>query len=49
MRQTCEECGDFTDCNEDGVCFNCLQERHDLEEWLPEDGYDEEEVEEDED
>jgi rRNA maturation protein Nop10 len=42
MRQKCEECGDYTECDDDSVCFNCRQDQYDLEEWLPEDGYDEE-------
>ena len=45
MRQTCEECGDYKTCNDEGVCFDCLQDHFDLEEWLPEDGYDEEDLE----
>ena len=48
MRQECEECGDYKNCNDEGVCFDCLQDRADLEEWLPEDGYDEESDDEDE-
>lgn len=47
MRRTCEECGDYKTCNEDGICYDCLQDRYDLEEWQPEDGY-EEDTEEDE-
>lgn len=43
MRQKCEECGDFKNCNDDGICFDCLQDKYDLEEWLPEDGYEEDE------
>jgi NMD protein affecting ribosome stability and mRNA decay len=36
MKQKCEECGDYKDCNDDGVCFDCIQDRFDLEDWLPE-------------
>lgn len=45
MRQKCEECGDYKDCNDIGLCNDCIQDsydmedldRDDLEDWLPED------------
>jgi len=48
MRETCQECGEFKSCNDDGICFECLQDKADLEDWLPEDGYDDSSEEEDE-
>lgn len=45
MRQKCEECGEYALCNEDGVCYGCIQDRYDLEEWLPEEESEEDEVE----
>jgi len=41
MMQKCEECGDYRHCNDGGICFDCLQDRSDLEDWLPEDEEDE--------
>jgi len=41
MRQKCEECGEFKPCNEDSVCFDCVQDNYDLEDWLPENEDDE--------
>lgn len=46
MRETCQDCGEFNSCNDDGICFECVQDRADLEDWQPEDGYDEEDFEE---
>jgi ribosomal protein L32 len=43
MRQKCEECGDYKHCNEDSICFDCVQDRQDLQDWLPEDEEDESE------
>lgn len=45
MRQKCEECGDFKDCNDIGICHDCIQDDFDLDEWLPEDEDTEDEVE----
>lgn len=45
MKQKCDECGDYRDCNDEGICFDCLQDRFDLEEWLPEDEEADEEAE----
>lgn len=39
MRQKCEDCGEHKNCNDDGICFDCVQDSYDLEDWLPEDGY----------
>lgn len=54
-RQKCEECGDYKDCNEIGLCHDCIQDNIDLddehfdegfdEDWLPEDDMPEDEVE----
>jgi hypothetical protein len=50
MRQKCVTCGDFKYCNDDtGECTDCLQDKLDLEEWLPENGYEDEETEEEDD
>ncbi len=48
MRQKCEECGEFKPCNEDSVCFDCVQDNYDLEDWLPENEDDEDDNEEEE-
>lgn len=45
MRQECELCGEHQNCNDDGVCYGCLQDQYDLENWVPEDGFDEEDLE----
>lgn len=37
MRQKCEECGEYKKCNDENICFDCVQDSYDLEEWLPED------------
>lgn len=49
MKQKCEVCGDFKSCNEDGMCFDCLQDESDLEDWNLENGFDEDDNEDDED
>jgi hypothetical protein len=28
MRQDCESCGDFVECDEDGICADCRLEGH---------------------
>lgn len=43
MREKCEVCGEYENLNEDDVCFDCIQDKLDLEDWLPEDGYGDEE------
>lgn len=50
MRRKCEECGDYKDCNEIGLCHDCIQDSLDLdddydyedEDWLPEDDMEDE-------
>lgn len=37
MRQKCNKCGEHANCNDDGICFGCIQDDHDLADWLPED------------
>lgn len=39
MEQDCENCGEYNHCNEDGVCFDCIRDNPDLEDWSPEDDY----------
>ena len=48
MREKCEECGEYKMCTDDSVCFDCVQDRRDLEDWVPEDGFDEDDSDEDE-
>ena len=43
MRKKCCICGEHKQCNEDNECFECVQDKYDLEDWLPEDDSDEEE------
>ena len=42
MRSKCEVCGDYRAVNNEGVCYDCLQDELDLEDWLPEDDDEEE-------
>lgn len=37
MRQKCDICGEFKSCNDEAECFECVQDKYDLEDWLPED------------
>jgi len=34
MRQKCEECGDYKTCDDNGICYDCLQDKSDMEDWL---------------
>lgn len=33
MRTECEECGEYKLCNEEDVCYDCIQDQQDLEDW----------------
>lgn len=37
MRQKCDICGEHKQCNDKDECFDCVQDKYDLEDWLPED------------
>lgn len=39
MRRKCDICGEHKQVNDDNECPDCIQDRWDLEDWVPEDGY----------
>lgn len=42
MRQNCEDCGEYKICNDEDVCYDCLQDRVDLDIYNDDAGMDEE-------